>query len=267
MSSVVVIGSQWGDEGKGKIVDLLSRQATMIVRFQGGNNAGHTVMFGDKTYILHLVPSGILHENTKSVIGNGLVVDPGALLKEINELKDLGIDCKGRLFISDAANLIMPYHKLLDGAREARLKGNKIGTTGRGIGPAYEDKVGRAGVRFADIEDSPLFKEKINLFVSDKNKILKHVLDYDGPLLEADQVFDELNQTYAELDPYVCDTSELIAEEMRAADTCFLKEHKGLSSILIMEPILLLPLPIRWPVVPVAAVAWVRPESIAFAAL
>ncbi len=215
MSNVVIIGSQWGDEGKGKIVDLLSQQAGMIVRFQGGNNAGHTVMFGDKTYILHLVPSGILRDDTKSVIGNGLVVDPGELLKEINGLKKMGIECRGKLFISDAANVIMPYHKLLDGAREDRLKGNKIGTTGRGIGPAYEDKVGRSGVRFADIENNSVFKEKIDLFVDDKNKILKFVYDYNGPLLEADQVFEELNQLNLDLAPYICDTSELIAEEIK----------------------------------------------------
>ncbi len=213
MSNVIIIGSQWGDEGKGKIVDLLSQQAGVIVRFQGGNNAGHTVMFGDKTFILHLIPSGILHENTKSVIGNGMVVDPGELLKEIAELKELGIDCAGRLFISDAANLIMPYHKLIDGAREARLKGNKIGTTGRGIGPAYEDKVGRSGVRFADIEYNSTFKEKIDFFVNDKNLILKHVLDYSGELLDADKVFEELNEHYRQLEPYICDTSELIAKE------------------------------------------------------
>jgi adenylosuccinate synthase len=215
MSNVIIVGSQWGDEGKGKIVDLLSEQAQMIVRFQGGNNAGHTVKFGDRTFILHLVPSGILHENTKSVIGNGLVVDPAELLKEINGLKELGIHCKGRLYISDAANLIMPYHKLLDKAREARLKANKIGTTGRGIGPAYEDKVGRCGIRFADIENNSQFKEKIDRYVKDKNQTLKYVLEYTGPFLDADQVFEELNGLYGELVPYLCDTSELIAAEMK----------------------------------------------------
>ncbi len=158
MSNVIIIGSQWGDEGKGKIVDLLSQQVGTIVRFQGGNNAGHTVMFGSKTFILHLVPSGILHEGTKCVIGNGMVVDVDALLKELDELKTMGVESEGRLFISDAANIIMPYHKLLDQAREERLSAGKIGTTGRGIGPAYEDKVGRCGVRFADIENNSVFK-------------------------------------------------------------------------------------------------------------
>lgn len=215
MSNVIIIGSQWGDEGKGKIVDLLSEQAQVIVRFQGGNNAGHTVKFGDKTFILHLVPSGILHENTTSVIGNGLVVDPAELLKEINSLKAMGVQCQNRLFISDAANLIMPYHKLLDRAREGRLKANKIGTTGRGIGPAYEDKVGRCGVRFADVENNSQFKAKIDRYVKDKNQVLKYVLEYTGPFLDADQVFEELQAVFSELAPYLCDTSELIASEMK----------------------------------------------------
>ncbi len=227
MSNVIIIGSQWGDEGKGKIVDLLSQQANMIVRFQGGNNAGHTVMFGDKTFILHLIPSGILHEDTKSVIGNGMVVDPGELLKEIADLKGLGIDCKGRLFISDAANLIMPYHKLLDGAREARLKSNKIGTTGKGIGPAYEDKVGRCGIRFADIENNSVFKEKIDLFVNDKNLMLKYVLNHTGPYLDADQVFEELNRLYLELSPYICDTTELVANQIEQGNHILFEGAQG----------------------------------------
>ncbi len=227
MSNVIVLGSQWGDEGKGKIVDLLSEQAGLIVRFQGGNNAGHTVMVGDNTYILHLVPSGILHENTKSIIGNGLVVDPDALLKEINDLKELGIDCQERLFISDAANLIMPYHKLLDGAREARLKANKIGTTGRGIGPAYEDKVGRIGIRFADIEDCSDFREKIELIVNDKNMILKHVLNHEGPFLDTGKVYSELIQLNRDLAPFVCDTSELIAKEMKEGENVLFEGAQG----------------------------------------
>ncbi len=214
MPNVIVVGSQWGDEGKGKLVDLLSQQAGTIVRFQGGNNAGHTVMFSDKTFILHLVPSGILHDNTKCVIGNGMVVDLDELLKEIDDLKNMGIDCQGRLFISDAANLIMPYHKTIDKAREERLKNKKIGTTGRGIGPAYEDKVGRAGIRFADIEDTSFFKEKLEQFVNDKNLILKHVLNFDGPFFDAAEVFAGLLKSYRQIAPFLCDISELIANEM-----------------------------------------------------
>jgi adenylosuccinate synthase len=215
MSNVIIIGSQWGDEGKGKIVDLLSQQVGTIVRFQGGNNAGHTVMFGSKTFILHLVPSGILHEDTKCVIGNGMVVDVDELLKELDELKMMGIESEGRLFISDAANIIMPYHKLLDQAREERLSAGKIGTTGRGIGPAYEDKVGRSGVRFADIENNSVFKEKIDRFVQDKNLTLQYVLSYKGPLLDANEVFENLLESYRRISPYIVDSSELVDQEIK----------------------------------------------------
>ena len=152
MSNVIIIGSQWGDEGKGKIVDLLSQQAGMIVRFQGGNNAGHTVMFADKTFILHLIPSGILHENTKSVIGNGMVVDPTKLLEEMDGLAEAGIDLGGRLFISDRAAVILPVLKQMDAALEAAAgEAGKIGTTLRGIGPTYQAKASRIGVRIGDL--------------------------------------------------------------------------------------------------------------------
>ncbi|MBT4288973.1 MAG: adenylosuccinate synthase [Deltaproteobacteria bacterium] len=227
MTNTIVVGSQWGDEGKGKLVDILADQAGTVVRFQGGNNAGHTVMFGDKKFILHLIPSGILQDNTKCVIGNGLVVDLEALLDEIKGLLNLGISCVGRLFISDAANIIMPYHRLLDQAREERLKSNKIGTTGRGIGPAYEDKVGRVGVRFADIENNSFFKEKIDHFVNDKNLILQHVLGFKGPFLNSDEVFEQLLSFYKELEPYVCDTSELIAEEMKSGQHILFEGAQG----------------------------------------
>lgn len=215
MSNVIIIGSQWGDEGKGKIVDLLAEQVGTIVRFQGGNNAGHTVMYGTKTFILHLVPSGILHENTKCVIGNGMVVDVEALLEEMDELKTMGIESEGRMFISDAANIIMPYHKLLDKAREERLSGAKIGTTGRGIGPAYEDKVGRVGVRFADIENNSVFKEKIDRFVQDKNLTLQYVLNYNGPLLDSNEVFENLLENYRRIAPYIVDSTDILDSELR----------------------------------------------------
>ncbi|MBT4087600.1 MAG: adenylosuccinate synthase [Deltaproteobacteria bacterium] len=227
MSNVIIIGSQWGDEGKGKIVDLLSQQVGTIVRFQGGNNAGHTVMFESKTFILHLVPSGILHENTKCIIGNGMVVDLDELLKEMDDLKNMGIPSEGRLFISDAANLIMPYHKLLDKAREERLSGKKIGTTGRGIGPAYEDKVGRTGVRFADIESNSNFKEKIDRFVQDKNQILRYVLDYKGPLLDANEIFENLLESYKRIAPYICDSVELLDQEIKKGQHILFEGAQG----------------------------------------
>lgn len=227
MANVIVVGSQWGDEGKGKLVDILSEQVGAVVRFQGGNNAGHTVKFSDKTFVLHLIPSGILHDDKKCVIGNGLVVDPGELLKEIKGLEELGISCKGRLFISDAANVIMPYHKILDQAREARLKGNKIGTTGRGIGPCYEDKVGRTGIRFSDIENNSDFKEKVDQYVTDKNLMLKHVYDYAGSLLDVDHVFEELIGYYNDLKEYICDTSELIDDEIRQGNHVLFEGAQG----------------------------------------
>lgn len=237
MANVIVVGSQWGDEGKGKLVDILSEQVGAVVRFQGGNNAGHTVKFADKKFVLHLIPSGILHDDKKCVIGNGLVVDPGELLKEIKGLEDLNISCKGRLFISDSAAVIMPYHKILDQAREARLKGNKIGTTGRGIGPCYEDKVGRSGIRFADIENNSDFKAQVDQYVHDKNMMLKHVYDYDGELLDVDQVFEELIGYYNQLEEYICDTAELVDEEIKKGNHVLFEGARGRSWILIMEHI------------------------------
>ena len=153
MASVVVVGTQWGDEGKGKIVDLLTGHADCIVRFQGGNNAGHTLVVEGKQYIFHIIPSGILYEDKLCMIGNGVIVDPAVLLAEMDELRGQGLPVTpARLLISENAHLIMPYHLLLDQAREAALSaGKKIGTTGRGIGPTYEDKAGRRGIRFADL--------------------------------------------------------------------------------------------------------------------
>ena len=146
MTALVVVGTQWGDEGKGKIVDLLTEQADAVVRYQGGNNAGHTVMFGDETHILHLIPSGILRD-TMSILGNGVVIDLPELLKEIEELRENGVEVQGKLHVSARSHLVMPWHRLIDQLREKDKGEKKIGTTGRGIGPAYEDKVGRRGVR------------------------------------------------------------------------------------------------------------------------
>ena len=228
MPNVIVIGSQWGDEGKGKLVDILADQADCVVRFQGGNNAGHTVMFEDKKFVLHLIPSGILQEGTKCVIGNGMVVDPVAFLSELQGLVDLGIDPKGRLFISESAHVIMPYHKILDAAREARLEGNKkIGTTVRGIGPAYEDKVGRQGIRFIDIENDSEFKERLDQVVQDKNLILKHVLNYQGDFLKEDEVFEELLTAYKEIQPYLADTCVMVNDEIKKGSNVLFEGAQG----------------------------------------
>ena len=154
MANVAVVGTQWGDEGKGKIVDLYTEGADVIVRFQGGNNAGHTLVVEGRKTILHLIPSGILHDNKICIIGNGVVVDPVVLIQEIEELQKGGLfPANTTLYISDKAHLIMPYHKRLDMAREAHNSGKKIGTTGRGIGPAYEDKIARTGIRVCDLYD------------------------------------------------------------------------------------------------------------------
>ena len=154
MSVSVLVGSQWGDEGKGKIVDILSDRYEIVARYQGGANAGHTIVIDDKEYILHLIPSGILREGRECVIGNGVVIDPNALLDEIKFLEENGINIKGRLFISQNAHLIMPYHKILDSIRESG--DNKIGTTGRGIGPCYIDKYDRKGIRIVDLLNKKL---------------------------------------------------------------------------------------------------------------
>ena len=174
MSSVVVVGTQWGDEGKGKIVDLLTHYADYVVRFQGGNNAGHTLVVEGKKFVFHVIPSGILYEEKKCMIGNGVIVDPGVLLQEIRDLKEQGLPVTpDRLMISERAHLIMPYHARLDQAREAALsKNKKIGTTGRGIGPCYMDKVGRTGIKAGDLLDDSLFRDKLTAAVEETNFLL-----------------------------------------------------------------------------------------------
>ncbi|THB78275.1 MAG: adenylosuccinate synthase [Desulfobulbaceae bacterium] len=174
MSSVVIVGTQWGDEGKGKIVDLLTKHADCIVRFQGGNNAGHTLVVDGQQFIFHIIPSGILYEDKRCMIGNGVIIDPAVLLDEIAELKDKGLPVTPqRLLISENAHLIMEYHKQLDLAQEAaRSKGKKIGTTGRGIGPCYVDKVGRVGIKIGDLLDKSLLADKLQANIDEKNFLL-----------------------------------------------------------------------------------------------
>jgi len=176
MSVTVLVGSQWGDEGKGKIVDILSEQYKIVARYQGGANAGHTVIIGDKKYILHLIPSGILREDVICVIGNGVVIDPTALLEEIELLEKNGIKVEGRLFISHNAHLIMPYHKLLDSINESG--DTKIGTTGRGIGPCYIDKFARKGIRIVDLLDRVELEKQIRMNLKEKNELLKKVYEH-----------------------------------------------------------------------------------------
>ena len=189
MPALVVVGTQWGDEGKGKIVDLLAEGADGVVRYQGGHNAGHTVVQGEKTFILHLIPSGILHPGKLCVIGNGVVVDPAAFLEELAGLEKRDISVRGRLFISSKAHLIMPYHKAIEKETE-KLKGDRrIGTTGRGIGPAYVDKMARIGIRAGDLLEPDLFREKLSANLTEINHLLKQL--YEVEQFDLNKVYEE----------------------------------------------------------------------------
>ncbi|MDI6726399.1 MAG: adenylosuccinate synthase [Smithellaceae bacterium] len=225
MTNVAVIGTQWGDEGKGKVVDLYAEKAQVIVRFQGGNNAGHTlVVRGEKT-ILHLIPSGILHNNKICIIGNGVVIDPKVLIREIDQLKARGVmPTDTKLFISDRAHVIMPYHKSIDTVRESHLA-NKIGTTGRGIGPCYEDKISRQGIRICDLLDEEVFRERLMSNLEEKNFYLTRRFQADP--LDGEQIFSEY-LSYAEyLKPFVADTSLIIAEEARKGKKILFEGAQG----------------------------------------
>lgn len=209
MSNLVIVGAQWGDEGKAKIVDLLAQDMDLIVRYQGGSNAGHTVTVDGKKYKFHLIPSGILHPGKLCIIGSGTVVDPKVLLQEIRELKSQGLDLT-RLFISAYANVTLPYHIALDCAREAALGSNKIGTTGRGIGPTYEDKISRQGIRFCDLLDKETLYLRLEPILNSKNQILDLV--YSAQQLDLKQVVEEYYSYGQELKSHICDTGALIWE-------------------------------------------------------
>ncbi|PYN13909.1 MAG: adenylosuccinate synthase, partial [Candidatus Rokuibacteriota bacterium] len=177
MSNIVVLGTQWGDEGKGKVVDVLTPYVDVVVRYQGGNNAGHTVVVGREKFVLQSIPSGILHPGRRCLIGCGVVVDPASLIQEMESLVQRGIVLDGNLFISKNAHLILPYHPALDRASEAKLGNRRIGTTGKGVGPAYVDKAGRVGIRMADLLDERLFREKLEYNVTQKNRLLRDIYD------------------------------------------------------------------------------------------
>ncbi len=187
MPSSVVVGAQWGDEGKGKIIDMLTENAHVVVRFQGGNNAGHTVVAGGQEFIVHLIPSGILHTGKYCIIGNGVVVDPAGLLTEIDYLRQKGIAVDAsNLGVSDQAHLIFPYHRTLDKLKEAKIGAGKIGTTGRGIGPCYTDKAARVGIRLADLLDPETFRRKLQSNIEEKNLIFTRL--YDAPPLSFEPI-------------------------------------------------------------------------------
>ena len=227
MSNMVIVGAQWGDEGKGKIVDLLSAECDVIVRFQGGNNAGHTVIVGDEEYILHLIPSGILHAGKSCLIGNGVVLDPVVFCQEVEGLQKKGIDVgPNRLKISRKTHLIMPYHRALDQAREgARNSGEKIGTTGRGIGPAYEDKVGRVGVRAADMEDLALLQHKVEVALVEKNALLTGL--YNAPAISVEEVMQEIKSVAQKLIPHLGDVSTELMNASKAGKTIMFEGAQG----------------------------------------
>ena len=213
MSNTVVMGAQWGDEGKGKIVDILTEKADVIVRFQGGNNAGHTLVVDGEQVILHLIPSGILHGSKRCLIGNGVVLDPVVFLQEVDKLAAKGIDVSpGRLIVSKKTHAIMPYHKLLDGARESyKSDADKIGTTGRGIGPCYEDKMSRVGVRAGDLADFDLLRAKIKRALAEKNALFTF---YGLEPLDPDAVFEEVRAAAERLRPYLGDVAGIVGETM-----------------------------------------------------
>ncbi|MFP4351066.1 MAG: adenylosuccinate synthase [Desulfococcaceae bacterium] len=225
MSNIVIVGTQWGDEGKGKIVDLLAEYADVVTRFQGGNNAGHTMVVQGEQFISHLVPSGIL-QGKLCLIGNGLVVDPTVLLEEMDYLNQRGIRIDpSTLKISERAQLIMPYHKAVDQAREARMGGGKIGTTGRGIGPAYEDKATRAGVRFVDLLEPDVFTEKVQAVMEEKNFYLKHFLSAET--LDPEEVIAQYGRFAEELAPYVSNISIVIDEAIRSGKQVLFEGAQG----------------------------------------
>ena len=212
MANVIVIGAQWGDEGKGKITDLLSRSADVVVRYQGGNNAGHTVVVGDRTFKLHLIPSGILYPKTECIIASGTVIDPKVLLEEVDRLKDLGISTDN-LFIAETAHVTMPYHRVLDRASEDQRAEHKIGTTGRGIGPTYADKSERVGIRVIDLMDEKRLAKKLRWAIEQKNIVLQKL--YNLEPLDADAIIEEYRGYADRLRPHVVDASLKIDAAIR----------------------------------------------------
>ena len=224
MPATVVIGAQWGDEGKGKVVDLLAERSDMVARYQGGNNAGHTIVAGDEVYKLHLVPSGILYPGTVCVIGNGTVVDPGALCDEIDGLEKRGVSLE-TLRISGNAHLVMPYHVMLDGASEMRLGRFSIGTTRRGIGPCYEDKAARVGIRAQDLLDPKILVRKLEVALGHKNEVLEKL--YGMPRLEPEAVAADLLEHAERLRPFIADTALLIDEALREGKRVLFEGAQG----------------------------------------
>jgi adenylosuccinate synthase len=225
MPNIVVVGTQWGDEGKGKVVDVLTPHVNVVVRYQGGNNAGHTVVVGREKYVLHTIPSGILHSGRRCVIGCGVVIDPAALIEEMETLVRRGITLDGNLFISKNAHLIMPYHPALDRASEAKLGSRRIGTTGKGVGPAYIDKAARVGIRMADLLDERLFRDKLEVNIAQKNRILSEI--YDAQTFTVDAILNPYLRFAGWLAPYITDTPLLLSKWIDAGYSVLFEGAQG----------------------------------------
>src|SRR5436309_9728762 len=223
--AAVIVGAQWGDEGKGKIVDVLSENFSVVARYAGGHNAGHTVIINGKKFILQLVPCGVLRPDCRSVIGNGVVLDPLAFLKEVGALREAGVKVDGHLFVSNRAHVILPYHRMIELAAENAPGRVKIGTTSRGIGPAYEDKMGRRGLRVADLLDLELLKKHIENAVREKNMIA-HALFNSEPL-DADKMYSEYAQAAEKVAPFVCDTAVLLNQALANGESILFEGAQG----------------------------------------
>ena len=224
MPAIAVIGAQWGDEGKGKIVDLLAEKVNVVVRFSGGNNAGHTVINPYGEFSLHLVPSGIFYPDVACIIGNGVVIDPAVLFEELEELKKSGVSM-GSLFVSDRANLIMPYHILLDGLEEESRGGSAIGTTRRGIGPCYMDKAGRLGIRVGDLLDKEVFRERLRTVLEQKNRIITKI--YEAQPLSLEEIYDKYCRYGEILAPLVRGTDLMLQEALEDEEAVLLEGAQG----------------------------------------
>lgn len=225
MSVHIILGSQWGDEGKGKIVDLLSKNADICARYQGGANAGHSIVINDKKYVLHLIPSGILHPKVTCLIGNGVVVDPAVILEEVEFLNSKGIEVAGRLLISSNAHVILPYHKILDQAQEKYKSNNKIGTTGRGIGPAYVDKFSRVGIRCADLLDEEILTDKVINNLKQKNRLLKDF--YDAEPLDENSIIEQYLLLGKRISEYIADVSVYLNEAIEDGKNILVEGAQG----------------------------------------
>ncbi len=225
MPNIVVVGAQWGDEGKGKVVDVLAPHVDVVVRYQGGNNAGHTVVVGKEKFVLQSIPSGILHPGRRCVIGCGVVIDPASLIEEMESLVQRGVSLDGNLYISKNAHLIMPYHPALDRASESKAGKRRIGTTGKGVGPAYADKAARVGIRMADLLDERLFREKLEANVFQKNRLLREI--YDTETFTVDSILHQYLRYAGWLAPYITDTALLLSRWIDAGHSVLFEGAQG----------------------------------------